>query len=177
MEKVHVGSLNQTKIQAVKNLSSSYGFLKHAEILAINVPVEEFDHPKSIDETIAGAKYRANAAFTGCDLSVGIESGLIEASETETGFLETTACALYDGNRYAIGLSPSFEWPKSVLDRILAGMDGSQAFKDAGFTAHEKLGTAEGAIHTLTNRLMDRTKLNELAVTMALIQYQNPKDY
>lgn len=177
MTKIHVGSKNQTKIQAAQTILATSDLFKGAIITGIDVEVEEFGHPKTITETIRGAKERARLAFEGSDLSVGLESGLLEAPETETGYLETTACALYDGHRYSVGLAPSFEWPKQVIKLILDGRDGSQAFKEAGLTDHEKIGTAEGTIHTLTYGAINRTKLNELAILMAMVQLQNPEHY
>lgn len=177
MTKIHVGSKNQTKIQAVESVLATSDLFKGAVVKGIDVEVEEFGHPKTIAETIRGAKERANLALEGSDLAVGLESGLLEAPETETGYLETTVCALYNGHRYSIGMAPSFEWPEEVLRLILDGRDGSQAFKEVGLTDHEKVGTAEGAIHTLTHGAVNRTKLNELAILMALAQLQNPEHY
>ena len=177
MTEIHVGSKNQTKIQAVENILGVNELFHDASILGIDVEVEEFGHPKTIAETIRGAKDRAQAAFEGSELSVGIESGLIEAPETSTGYLETTACALFDGKRYAVGLGPSFEWPKEVIKLILAGHDGSQAFNEVGLTEDVKVGASHGAIHILTHGSVDRITLNELAIRMALVQLQNPEHY
>lgn len=177
MIEIHVGSKNQTKIQAAENILATSDLFRGAVVKGVEVEVEEFGHPKTITETIRGAKERAEAAFQGSDIAVGLESGLLEAPETRTGYLETTVCALYDGDQYSIGMAPSFEWPSEVLRLILNGRDGSQAFKEVGLTDHVKLGTAEGAIHVLTHGAINRTKLNELAITMALAQLQNPGHY
>lgn len=64
-----------------------------------------------------------------------------------------------------------------MVELILKGYDGSQAFKQLGLTDHQKIGTAEGGIHVLTHGKINRTKLNELAVTMALIHLENPDHY
>lgn len=177
MIEIHVGSKNQTKIQAAKNVLSMSELFNGATIEGVDVEVEEFGHPTTLSETIQGAKERASVAFKGSDMAVGLESGLFEAPETKTGYLETTVCALYDGRQFAVGLGPSFEWPKAVLDLILNGRDGSQAFKEVGLTDHAKVGASEGAIHTLTNGTINRTQLNELAIIMALVQLQNPEHY
>jgi inosine/xanthosine triphosphatase len=177
MTVIHVGSKNQTKIQATENILATSELFKGAIVTGVDVNVEEFGHPKTIEETIRGAKDRAKAAYQGSDLAVGLESGLIEATGTKTGYLETTVCALYDGKYYSIGMAPSFEWPLKMTKLILGGLDGSQAFKEMGLTDHAKIGTAEGAIYTLTQGKINRTKLNELAITMALVQLQNPEHY
>lgn len=177
MTEIHVGSKNQTKIQAAENVLAANDVYKGAIIAGVDVDIEEFGHPKTITGTIRGAKERARLAFEGSDLAVGLEGGLLEAPETQTGYLETTVCALYDGQRYAIGMGPSFEWPKEVLRLILDGRDGSQAFKEVGLTDNAKIGAAEGAIHTLTRGAINRTRLNELAIMMALVQLQNAEHY
>lgn len=177
MNIIHVGSMNQTKIIAAKNIFLTHAMFKDFSVSGVNVAVEEFGHPKTINETIRGAKERARTSLDEAKLSVGLESGLIEASEASTGYLETTVCALFDGERYAIGLAPSFEWPKKVLRLILGGRDGSQAFKEAGLTSHKKLGTTDGAIYALTKGVVNRTQLNEAAIIMALTQLQHPDYY
>ncbi len=177
MTHIHVGSKNPTKIQAVVNILAASDLFKGATITGIDVEVEEFGHPKTITETMKGAKERARLAFEDSDLSVGLESGLLEAPEANTGYLETTVCALYDGKHYSIGIAPSFEWPKEVIKLILDGRDGSQAFKEVGLTNDIKVGATQGAIHTLTHGTINRTNLNELAITMALVQLQNPEHY
>lgn len=177
MAVIHVGSKNQTKIRAAENILLGNKLFEGAEVKGVDVDVEEFGHPKTIEETIQGARERARVAFAGSVLGVGIESGLVVAPGTMSGYLETTACALYDGEQYAVGLSPSFEWPPKMTEMILGGLDGSQAFKAMGLTEHDKIGNAEGAIHLLSNGAINRTNLNEYAIMMALVQYQNPELY
>ncbi len=177
MSVINVGSLNKTKIAAAENVLLKSDLFRGAKVKGVDIHHEEFGHPKSIEDTIKGAKDRAMAVFEGSDLSVGLEAGLILAPGTKTGYLETTVCALYDGSEFAIGTSPSFEWPQSVTKLILNGLDGSQAFKKVGLTTQEKIGTAEGAIYTLTHGKVTRTNLNELAITMALVRLENPDHY
>lgn len=177
MTTIHVGSKNPTKIQATENILAKNELFDGAKVEGVSIDIEEFGHPKSIEETIAGAKDRAKAAYEGSDLGVGLESGLFKAPGTATGYLETTACALFDGKRYFIGTGPSFEWPPKMLELILNGLDGSQAFKAIGLTDHEKIGVAQGGIYVLTKGSLNRIKLNELALTMALLQLQNPDHY
>lgn len=174
---IKVGSLNPTKLAAVKQLVNGHPLFAGALVKGVEVKVDEFGHPKSLTETIAGAQARAQQAFINCKYSFGIESGLIEATPAKSGYFETTACAIYDGENYHLGLAPSFEWPKQMVEFILQGYDGSQAFKRVGLTKHHKIGTAEGGIFVLTHGKINRTKLNELAITMALIHLENPDHY
>ncbi len=173
---ITVGSHNPTKVQGVKNVVLQSDFLKDAVITAVDVQNEEFGHPKTMDEIVQGAQDRALAAYGGDGLSVGIESGMFFVNSIERYF-EIEACAIYDGKNFAIGFSPAFEWPPKVKDMILDGKDGSQAFREAGFTASEKIGNEAGAVYTLTNGRISRTQLNELAFSAALIKIEYPLHY
>src|SRR5258708_4547627 len=146
--KIHVGSKNQTKIQAVRDTLRLYPILfPHPEIIGIDVHVPEFGHPKNIKETVQGAIERAKKAFSDCAYSFGIEGGLMEVPFTKSGFMEVGACAIYDGKNMYLGLGPGYEWPHGVTDLIVSGKaDGSQAFKQLGYTKHEKLGAEKGGI-------------------------------
>jgi len=174
---INVGSQNQTKIAGVKNLVTGHPLFKNAVVSGVVIQIEEFGHPKSLEEAIKGAMDRAYASLQDGDYSFGIESGLMAVPSTKSGYMETTVCAIYDGAEYHLGIGPAFEWPKKMLDLILSGQDGSQAFKQIGLTSDEKIGTQNGGIHVLTKGKINRTKLNELAVMMALIHLENKPHY
>ena len=174
---ITVGSKNPTKIAAVTNLLTGHPLFDGAVVKAVDVANEEFGHPKSLEDTVHGAKQRALHCFKNCTYSIGIESGMIKSPDAKSGYFETTVCAIFDGSQYHLGLSPSFEWPTEVVKLILQGMDGSQAFKKIGLTEHEKIGLAEGGIFILTHGKINRVKINELAVMMALIHLENPDYY
>jgi len=175
--KICVGSKNPTKIQAAKNILAGHDLFPDSEVVSVDIAVEEFGHPKTLEATIQGAQDRARAAKVDCQLSVGLESGLMTAPHTKSGYLEVTICALYDGTTFHIGMGPGREWPSGVTRMILDGLDGSQACKQAGLTAHDKVGAEKGIIHTLTKGALNRTDVNELAILMALIHLQNPQQY
>jgi inosine/xanthosine triphosphatase len=175
---VVVGSQNENKIQGVRDAFLHYYKPEDLTVRSAAIDVEEFGHPKNVKETVQGAVRRAKAAFGDCDLAVGIESGLLEAPYTLTGYFEGSICALYDGSRYFYGLAPGFEWPTDVIKGIVEkGLDGSQAMRDAGITDHEKIGVGEGAISLLTKGVVDRRKQIELSVIMALSAFHHPNHY
>lgn len=176
--KVNIGSKNQTKIQAVTEALNESKFFKNVDINPIDVVTEKFGHPITMKLVIEGAIDRAKQAFSDCKYSFGIEGGLIEVPRTKSGYMEMAACAIYDGQRFHLGLSPGFEWPKSVTELIVnKGLDGSQALRKAGFTNHEKLGTAEGGVWIFTHGKMNRKEYNKSAVIMALIHLENKECY
>jgi inosine/xanthosine triphosphatase len=176
--KIGVGSKNKTKVNAVAELLKDYPMFKNAEIFGVNIKIEEFGHPKNIEETVAGAVDRAKQAYVNNDYGFGIEGGLMKVPQTKSGYMEVAACAIFDGKQVNIGLSQACEWPKEVIDGILnKGMDGSQAMKAAGLTEHEKLGEHGGMIEVLTKGRMNRTDFNRSAVAMALIHLENPEHF
>jgi len=176
--KVAVGSQNKNKIDGVRDAFLRYFDECELDVMPIAIVIEEFGHPKNLRETVEGAVKRARAAFGDCDIAVGIESGLMEVPYTQTGYMEATICALYDGTNIHIGFGTAFEWPTAVLDGILnKGLDGSQAMRVAGVTDSEKIGAAEGAVFNLTNGQANRRAQVEQATITALIRIVNPQYY
>jgi len=176
--KVGVGSKNKTKVNAVAEILGDYPMFADAEIVGVDVKIKQFGHPKSLEETVAGAVDRAKQAHKGHDYGFGIESGLMKVPQTKSGYMEVAVCAIYDGRQTHMGLSQAYEWPKKVIEAILhQGMDGSQAMKAAGFTQHEKLGEHEGFVGVFTKGRWNRTEYNKAAVMMALLHLENPEHY
>lgn len=176
--KIGMGSKNKTKVEALKDVLKEYSMFDGSEIIGVDIKVEEFGHPKNIDETVKGAIARAKQAYEGNDFGFGIEGGLMAIPYTKSGFVEVGVCAIFDGSQIHLGLSPALEWPKKAIDGILnKGLDGSQAMKVAGLTSHEKIGENEGMIGMLTKGRMNRTQYNKLAIIMALTHLENPEHF
>ena len=176
--RVHVGSKNPTKVDAVARAFGRSAKFKESEIVGVDVVIEEFGHPKNLTQTVEGAKERALKAFHDCDLSVGIEAGFMQVPHSKSGHMIVDVCAIYDGKDYHIGLTPAYEWPKKVIDLIFnEGMDGSQAVKAAGLTDEKKVGATKGSVYILTNGAIDRTEFNSIGVLMALMHLEHPEFY
>jgi inosine/xanthosine triphosphatase len=180
--KINVGSQNVTKIQAVRDAVLLYPELfKDAEVTGVEIGIDIFGHPKTMYDTMHGAKTRAVAAFnhSACDYAVGLEGGLMKAPETMEGFVEVNACAIYDGKIVYPGYSQSFEWPPAVTQFILEGKgDASQAFKALGYTEHEKLGNVPGGIiGFLTRQKTTREQFVLESIKMAIIRLDWPEWY
>lgn len=174
--KITIGSKNPIKIASVTEAAEMYpDFFTNPEFTAIDVPVELFGHPKSLEETVSGAIKRARAAFIDADYSFGIEGGLMAVPHTKSGFMEVGVCAIYDGANIHLGLSSAFEWPKKAFDLIVNhGMDGSQAVREAGITSHEKIGASDGIISILTKGKVTRKDKTRDSVIMAITHLLNP---
>lgn len=175
---INVGSKNPVKVDAVREVLMQYEIFKGFEILSIDVESNVSTQPRSLEETIRGAKNRANAAFRNCGYSIGIESGIMEVPYTKTGFMELSACVIYDGNSFAIGLSPAFEFPLKVTKLINdSKLDTNEAFYKIGLTSNKKLGYYEGALGVLSRKRVTRKDYTKQAIMMALIQIENSELY
>jgi len=171
---VIIGSTNAVKIGAVSDLAGEYPCLSGAEFAGADVPSGVAEQPTSLEETVRGAMNRAKNAFAGCDMSVGIESGLMPVPYSKTGFMDVCACVFYDGREAHLGLSSAFECPKDVTDMMLAGRcDMQTAFHRCGYTDNPTLGRAEGAIGILTKGRIDRKAYTQQAVRNALIHLES----
>ncbi|MGC9516570.1 MAG: inosine/xanthosine triphosphatase [Methanomicrobiales archaeon] len=172
--KVVVGSKNPVKVKATKNvLEKLYGEL---EVDSADVDSGVPSQPFGIDETIQGAINRAkNAYHPDYDLSVGIESGLMETPHTITGYIDLQWCAIYDGEKVTIGVSAGFEYPPTVIEQVLNGKEVGQVMDEV--TGVDDLGKKTGAISYFTKGLLDRTGNTEQCVLMAIIPKISTKLY
>ena len=176
---IHVGSMNRVKIDAVAEVIRLYDFLCRAEVRGVNVSSGVADQPKTLDETIQGAKNRAQSAFAGSDYSVGLESGLIELCfEGATHSMDHTVCAIYNGEQYSLGFSPAFEVPSTIVKIMKEeGLNLEQACYKTGLTGNPSLGRAQGLVGILTQGIMDRKAYTKPAIIMALVGFQNRSLY
>lgn len=176
--KIIVGSKNQVKIDAVKEVVFDYPLFAGCEVRGEDPSVPVYGQPKTLQDTIDGARERARAVFSDCKYSFGIESGLMAVPHTKTGVMDVTACVIYDGENFYMGLSSAFEYPVKVTELILnSGLDASQAYKALGLTQDEKIGAAEGVIAHLTKGRLNRKNYTKQAIMMALAQLENPELY
>ncbi len=172
--KINIGSKNKVKIEAVRELIQDYDLFSKAEIIPQSANSEVAEQPKSLTETIAGAKNRAKNAFNDCDYSFGIEDGLMHVPGAKTDYMNITACAIYDGKDYHLGLSPAFEYPPKITKLVLEkGLDINQAFYQTKLSENPQVGSAEGAVGILTKGRLPRKECIKQAVMMALIQIEN----
>ncbi len=176
--RIGIGSTNQVKVNAVKEVIADYEMFKYAEVVPVETSSGVSNQPLSLQETITGAKNRAKAAYAGNDYGVGLESGLFDVPDTKTGMMDTCVCAIYDGREFHIGLSSCFEYPIKVTEMVRKGThDITQAFNEHKLSDDPKLGAADGAIGLLTKGRVKRIDYTKQAVVMALIHLENPELY
>ncbi len=176
--KIIVGSTNFVKVEVVREVISSYGFLKGAEVIGVNVSSRVSAQPKSLEETLTGAMNRARYAFRDCDYSVGLEDGLMRVHWAKTGCMNVCVCDVFDGREHYLGLSSAFEYPLEVVRLVLKeGLDVNQAFHKIGLTDNPKIGSDEGAIGILSRGRLMRKEYSKQAITMALVRLENKELY
>jgi len=176
--KINIGSKNPQKINALKEILEEYPDFSGAEIISKDVDTGVSHQPKSLEETVDGAMKRAKNSFENCDYSVGLESGLMKVPETKTGYMDTTACAIYDGKNFHLGLSSCFEYPPKVLEYMLKNnKDSSTAFKELSLTDEPYIGWGNGIIGVLTKDRLDRKEYTKQAIRTALIHLENKTLY
>ncbi len=177
---IAVGSRNNVKITAVKNTLLLYPALfPSPDVQGRDIDIEEFGHPKNIDETVSGAITRAKKSFTACEYSIGLEGGLLAVPHTASGFMETNACAIYNGKEIYIGLGPAFEWPQKVTEMIIQGKaDANKAFYTLGLVPHEKMGRNPGGMTSvLTGGRLSREDFIKYSIIIALTRLEQKKYY
>ncbi len=173
--RVHVGSSNPVKLEAVKRVFT-HAFSKE-NIDVVLVPVEPGVPAQPLgDEVARGAVARARAALQDADYGVGIEAGLIYHQALKLYF-DVQFCAIVDREgRVTVGHGPGFVYPPRVLRAVLKeGKTVGQAME--ALTGIERIGHKMGAIGFLSKGLLDRTQLTEQAVLMALLPRLRPDLY
>ncbi|MDP3999017.1 MAG: inosine/xanthosine triphosphatase [bacterium] len=167
--KVKVGSTNNAKVSAVKEILVSYKDFAQAEVLGVKTESGVSDQPKSLEETLTGAMNRAKSAFLDCDYSFGIESGLMAVPFTKTGYMDFTACAIYNGKIFHLGLSPAIECPEKLMHYVLnENLNFNQACFKAGLTEDREIGSKEGMLSLITHGRINRKEYVRQAVIMAM---------
>ena len=176
--RISIGSKNPTKIAALRETIKEYDFLSAAEVTAMDADSMVSSQPKSAEETITGATNRAKSAFVNCDYSFGIESGLMKVPQAKCGYMDFSACVIYDGKGTYLGLLIGLRVPPEITRLIHEdGLDANEASFPVGLTTHKKIGSLEGAVGVLTKGRVTRKEYTKQAIRMALIQLENPSFY
>jgi len=171
--RINVGSLNPVKVEAVKETINQYDFLKDAKVVPIKTDSRVSGQPKSLEETITGAKNRAKNCFSNCDYSIGIESGLIKINEPNTKHMDFCVCAIYNGKNFAFGFSPAFPLPKSFSEIIEKGLELDAAAYETKQTDNREIKKESGIIGIWSKGIVTRKTYTIPAIQMALISLQN----
>lgn len=168
---IAVGSLNPVKLGAIREVMT-VRFPK-ADFVPVAVDSGVSVQPIGLAETLRGARNRARSAFDlgSCELAVALESGLVPVPETRTGYMNLTACAIFDGREMYVGLGPAFELPDEVTRLVVdEGLELDPAVRRAGLTDNARIGYAQGIIGVLSQGRVTRQDYSRPAVSMALVR-------
>ncbi|MCX6799108.1 MAG: inosine/xanthosine triphosphatase [Candidatus Diapherotrites archaeon] len=174
---VAVGSKNPAKVSAVE--SAFKKFFKEVKVRGAAVGSGVAAQPMTLRETVQGAVNRAKSAWEQasgkCDYSVGIEAGLFEVPCSKSGYMDAAAIAIFDGRQVHLGLTPAFEYPLRVTQKILReGKEVSDVFAELW---GEDLRDEKGGVGRLTKGRVPRRLLHEMGLIMALAPIVNKKYY
>ncbi|MEJ2049359.1 MAG: inosine/xanthosine triphosphatase [Calditrichota bacterium] len=175
MNKVVVASLNPVKIKAVRNAFRKMFPAEIFEIDSCSVSSGVADQPMSDQETLQGAFNRCQQAsrqVPNADYYVGIEGGIADSAEGMAAF---AWIVILSHGRIGRGRTGTFFLPDRVTNLVRKGKELGEA-NDIVFDKHNSK-QVNGAIGLLTGDIIDRTRLYQHGVLMALVPFRNPDFY
>lgn len=175
--RVAVGSTNPVKIKAVRNVLGE--LFRNLRVEGVNVGPEIPPQPIGQETIIKGAIDRARHALSagGFDIGVGIEAGLVPIAQVNSGFVDMQWCAIVDKcGRVTLGHGAGFEYPPAVIDEVLEKNVEVGKIMER-LTGIKQIGKRMGTIGYLSHGKLDRVRLTEQAVLMAMLPRLNPELY
>ncbi|MCX7874904.1 MAG: inosine/xanthosine triphosphatase [Melioribacteraceae bacterium] len=173
--KVLVGSKNPVKTEAVKEAFSIY--FDKIEIIGVDVE-SQVSHQPIGDETFIGAKNRALKLFEinyqqklNSKYFIGIEGGII--NQFNKWFAFGCMCIIDENKNCGFGLSPHFELPKIVVDKLLEGKELGEVMDE--IQNEENTKQKHGAVGYFTNGKMNRKELYIEGLKVALVPFLHSK--
>ncbi len=175
MKKIVVASRNPVKIQAALDGFQSMFPGEDFQAEPVDVPSNVSRQPMTSAETLSGARQRAENAYRAQpngDFWIGIEGGVEELDNGLSGFawIVIRSAALLGEGRTA-----TFFLPNQVADLVRLGKELGEADDIVFSRSNSK--QENGAVGILTGDVIDRKKLYEMAVIVALIPFKNPHLY
>lgn len=171
VRRVAVGSANPVKVAAARAVLGRVA--PDAEVVGVSVPSGVAEQPWGDDETIRGARARAEGARAAldADLGVGFEGGVMDAP----GGLRSCAwAAVVDRAGHAgTGGSLALPLPPSVAALVRGGVELGVAMDRVAGATGTKHGL--GAVGILTRGLIDRQRAYEVILTYALAPLLAPE--
>lgn len=175
MPVVVIASKNPVKVQAVK-----IGFERMLpgqtfEFQKVSVSSGVSDQPFTDEETLRGACNRAANAMQispHADYWVGVEGGVEDLDEGMTAF---AWIVVRSKNTLGKGRTGTFFLPPAVTELIHQGKELGEADDIVFGRTNSK--QENGAVGLLSGNVIDRAKLYEQAVILALIPFKNPGLY
>jgi len=183
--KICVGSLNPTKVDAVKIAFEKY--YTDFEIFNIKVDSGVPNQPFGIDLILKGAKNRAESALSYLInekqidtniFGIGIEAGLVKVPLAQTNYMDFQFCVIMDENwNITLGSGIAFEYPQLVINDILSNQEIEIGSVIGKLANNMNLKNEAGAISFLSKNIITRTEILTQAVICALLPRINKELY
>jgi inosine/xanthosine triphosphatase len=187
VRRVRVGTANPPKLEAVRLAVRAYSPAAEVEGVAVESGVPE--QPVGFDEILRGARNRAGAAgaSAACDLSVGIEDGLVELPGLGSGPVLNMGCVIVtDGKREGMGISSAFAYPPACVAPAFEAREPIGELFDA-YWREQRAGSpspnsapsaiSSGNVGKLSLGVLNRSEYARHAVLCALIPFLHPDLY
>jgi inosine/xanthosine triphosphatase len=182
VKRVWVGSTNGPKVEGVRRALGAY--LPDLPVEGVEVASGVPEQPVGYEEIGRGARNRARAAWSlrGGDLAVGVEDGLVTVEALDGAVFNVGCAALYDGERFSLGLSSGFPYPPEVARPALAGEPIGPLFdafyaRAVGEPEREPSSLSVGNVGRLTLGALPRAEYTRHAVLCALVRFLHPAFY
>ena len=175
MKTIVIASQNPVKIEAARSGFETMFPGESFEIRSVSVPSGVGHQPMSSPETLRGAKNRAHnarQALPQADYWVGIEGGIEQINGEMAAFAWIFVLSPQRAGKSQTG---TFFLPSEVAELVQQGKE----LGDADDIVFERSNSKQkdGAIGILTGNIIDRTKLYQHAVVLALVPFRNPELY
>jgi len=176
MKKVVIASENPVKIEVAKQAFLSCFPNENFEYISVKSQSGIPDQPMGDEQTILGVKNRIEfikSKYPEADYFVGQEGGLIDTGKE---MHETAFVGIEDKNGFfALGKTASFLIPFKIAEFVRQGDElGTANDKVTGLVNSKQAG---GVISTITDGIIDRTKLYFQAAAIALSQVKHKEWY
>jgi inosine/xanthosine triphosphatase len=172
---VAIGSRNRAKTEGVKRAFKR--LLRNVEFKELDFTAVVKIQPMSMDETVKGARQRAELAIKreGADFGVGVEAGLVELADGF--FLNVQIAAIVDiSGHLSYGCSSGFLIPTRFVEKLRQNREELDAYTHE-LAGAKKVREEEGIVHRLSGGRLSRVEMTEQCVSMALIPWLNGKLY
>lgn len=171
VRRVAVGSTNPVKVAAARAVLARVA--PTAEVVGVAVGSGVPDQPWGDDETVRGARTRAERARleAGAELGIGFEGGVVAEPDGSVRSCAWAAVVAADGTT-GVGGSLAMPLPPAVAARLRAGEELGHAI-DA-LTGERGTKHRGGAVAALTAGLVDRQGAYEVILAYALARFLAP---
>jgi len=172
MPRITVASQNPVKLKAAQAAFQQMFPARSFSVDGVSVPSGVPDQPRSVGETMEGARNRAEnarAAEPESDFWVGIEGGIEDSPLGMTCFARVHV--LGREGITGLGQTAVFYLPREVAELVRGGLELGHA--DDKVFGRDNSKQANGAIGLLTDDLIDREAYYTHAVIMALVPFKN----